>query len=131
MDAIVIHQYGDRSVLKLEQIATPKPGEGVLLVKVYACGVNPVDYKIRSGIEATNSELKRSHGLGKLRVRRAAKVCFAVACKVIACNIKRWARAHTTSETPLKGKILSILDRLKIFPADLIRMTLYIRLTLS
>jgi hypothetical protein len=23
-----------------------------------------------------------------------AKVCFAVACKIIACNIKRWARAH-------------------------------------
>jgi hypothetical protein len=41
-------------------------------------------YKIRSGIEATMSELKRSHGMGKLRVRRAAKVSFAVACKVIA-----------------------------------------------
>jgi hypothetical protein len=51
-------------------------------------------YKIRSGIEATNSELKRSHGLGKLRIRRNPKVCFAVACKVIACNIKRWAKAH-------------------------------------
>ena len=50
-------------------------------------------YSIRSGIEATMSELKRSHGMGKLRVRRAPKVRFAVACKVIACNIKRWAKA--------------------------------------
>ena len=50
-------------------------------------------HKIRAGIEATNSELKRAHGIGKLRVRRIAKVCFAVACKLIACNIKRWARA--------------------------------------
>ncbi len=50
-------------------------------------------YSIRSGIEATNSELKRAHGIGRLRVRRLAKVCFAVACKVIACNIKRWAKA--------------------------------------
>ncbi len=50
-------------------------------------------YKIRAGIEATNSELKRAHGIGRLRVRRIAKVCFAVACKLIACNIKRWARA--------------------------------------
>ena len=58
-------------------------------------------YKIRSGIEATNSELKRSHGIGRLRVRRAAKVCFAVACKLIACNIKRWAKAHTALERPL------------------------------
>ena len=51
-------------------------------------------YKIRAGIEATNSELKRSHGIGKLRVRRAVKVLFAVSCKLIACNIKRWANAH-------------------------------------
>jgi hypothetical protein len=54
-------------------------------------------YKIRAGIEATMSELKRRHGMGKLRVRRRAKVCFAVACKVIACNIKRWAKAATAS----------------------------------
>ncbi len=49
-------------------------------------------YKIRSGVEATMSELKRTHGIGKLRVRRLTKVNFAVACKVIACNIKRWAK---------------------------------------
>jgi hypothetical protein len=58
-------------------------------------------YKIRSGVEATMSELKRRHGMGKLRVRRAAKVCFAVACKVIACNIKRWARAAAGSDSLL------------------------------
>ncbi len=56
-------------------------------------------YKIRSGVEATMSELKRSHAMGKLRVRRSAKVCFAVACKIIACNIKRWAKAY--EQTPI------------------------------
>jgi Transposase DDE domain/Transposase domain (DUF772) len=49
-------------------------------------------YKIRSGIEATMSELKRL-GLGKLRVRGLIKTTFVVACKVIACNIKRWWKA--------------------------------------
>ncbi len=53
-------------------------------------------YKIRSGVEATMSELKRTHGIGKLRVRRLVKVSFAVACKVIACNIKRWAREYAS-----------------------------------
>ena len=48
-------------------------------------------YKIRSGIEATMSELKRCHGLEKLRVRRLPRVQFAVICKVTACNIRRWA----------------------------------------
>ncbi len=58
-------------------------------------------YKIRAGIEATMSELKRTHGMGRLRVRRASKVSFAVACKVIACNIKRWAKAAAASSSPL------------------------------
>ena len=57
-------------------------------------------YKIRSGIEATMSELKRSHGLGKLRVRGLARIHFAVVCKVIACNIKRWAKAVSASAAP-------------------------------
>jgi nicotinic acid phosphoribosyltransferase len=51
-------------------------------------------YKIRAGIEATNSELKRSYGIGKLRVRRVDKVLFAVVCKLTACNDRRWAKAH-------------------------------------
>jgi len=54
-------------------------------------------YRIRAGIEATNSELKRAHGIGRLKVRRLSKVCFVVACKIIACNIKRWAKAARVS----------------------------------
>jgi hypothetical protein len=50
-------------------------------------------YRIRSGIEATMSELKRGHGLGRLRVRRLARVTIQVALKTTACNIKRWMRA--------------------------------------
>jgi hypothetical protein len=86
-------------------------------------------YKIRSGIEATNSELKRSHGLGKLRVRRAAKVCFAVACKVIACNIKRWAKAPTALEKPLQGLISSVFARLKPLQADLTGIPFYLQVS--
>lgn len=72
-------------------------------------------YKIRSGIEATHSELKRAHGIGRLRVRRMAKVCFAVACKVIACNIKRWAKAHMSLKRTLRGYISSLCVRVKLW----------------
>jgi len=72
-------------------------------------------YKIRSGVEATMSELKRSHGFSKLRVRRTVKVCFAVACKVIACNIKRWARAHAVPGKPLQRFMLTVLACLKAY----------------
>jgi len=57
------------------------------------------------------SELKRRHGMSKLRVRRATKVYFAVACKVIACNIKRWAKALAVSVNALQHFIWFILRR--------------------
>ncbi len=49
-------------------------------------------YAIRAGSEATNSELKRGHGLGDLRVRGRPRVELAVHLKALACNIKRMVR---------------------------------------
>ena len=49
-------------------------------------------YAIRAGCEATNSELKRAHGLGKLRVRGGQRVKLAVYFKAAACNLKRALR---------------------------------------
>ena len=51
-------------------------------------------YRIRSGVEATMSELKRPHGLARLRVRGLHRVVLQVALKATACNIKRWLRAY-------------------------------------
>jgi hypothetical protein len=79
-------------------------------------------YKIRSGIEATMSELKRSHGFGKLRVRRIAKVSFAVACKVIACNIKRWAKVHKEPNGPSGRLLLQIFGLLIEIVSELVEM---------
>ena len=51
-------------------------------------------YGLRAGIEGTNSELKRRHGLGRLRVRGGERVRLAVYLKALACNIKRMIRAR-------------------------------------
>ncbi|MEW5945976.1 MAG: transposase [bacterium] len=51
-------------------------------------------YAIRAGIEGTNSELKRAHGMGRLRVRGQPAVEFAVFMKIIACNVKRYIKAR-------------------------------------
>ena len=47
-------------------------------------------HKLRSGIEATNSELKRCHGLRKPRVRLRPRVTLSVRLKTLALNIKRY-----------------------------------------
>jgi len=48
------------------------------------------DYRLRSGIEATNSEYKRFYGGGRLRVRGSPAVTRTVMFKFIALNIRRW-----------------------------------------
>jgi len=47
-------------------------------------------YAMRAAIEGTNSELKRAHGMGRLRVRGQPAVEFAVFMKITACNVKRY-----------------------------------------
>jgi hypothetical protein len=49
-------------------------------------------YAVRAGIEATNSELKRGHGLDDLRVRGRPRVELVVYLKALACNVKRMVR---------------------------------------
>ena len=49
MKAAVMHQFGDFDVLKYEDIATPKPKPGNVLVKILAAGVNRLDHYLREG----------------------------------------------------------------------------------
>jgi|SRR5690348_4103295 len=49
MKAIRVTQYGDPSVLKLEDLERPKPGPGEALVHVHASGVNYADIYFRNG----------------------------------------------------------------------------------
>lgn len=49
MKAIVVKEYGDESVLKLEEVKRPVPSMGQVLVEIKAAGVNPVDTYIRAG----------------------------------------------------------------------------------
>lgn len=49
MKAIVVHEFGGPEVLKLQEIPTPLPGPGQVLVRIHAAGVNPYDTYMRTG----------------------------------------------------------------------------------
>lgn len=49
MKAVRFHDYGPADVLREETVPRPDPGPGEVLVRVHAAGVNPFDWKVRSG----------------------------------------------------------------------------------
>jgi NADPH:quinone reductase-like Zn-dependent oxidoreductase len=50
MKAIRMHAYGGPEVLQFEDAPKPEPGEGDVIVRVFAAAINPVDVAIRAGI---------------------------------------------------------------------------------
>ena len=52
MKAIRIHAYGGPELMQLEDAPVPPCGAGDLLVRVVAAGINPIDWKLRSGVMA-------------------------------------------------------------------------------
>ena len=49
MKAVRIHAFGGPEVLRVEDVARPVPAADEILIKVYASGVNPVDWVVREG----------------------------------------------------------------------------------
>ena len=62
MKAAIIREFGDVHVLKHEEVKTPKPRPGHILIKVLASGVNRFDHYIREG--SVVPELPFPHILG-------------------------------------------------------------------
>jgi len=62
MKAIRVREFGGPEVLKVEEVPTPKPGPGQVLVRVKAAGVNPYDTYMRNGTYAIKPELPYTPG---------------------------------------------------------------------
>ena len=62
MKAIRVSEYGGPNVLKLEEIPAPQPGQGQVLVRNHAVGVNPVDTYLRSNTDNRGPKLPYTPG---------------------------------------------------------------------
>ncbi|XP_067384795.1 quinone oxidoreductase isoform X2 [Channa argus] len=93
MRAIRVGEFGPPSVLRLcSDVPVPQPGQRQVLIRVHACGVNPVETYIRSGMFARKPNLPYTPGTD------AAGVVEAVGEGVTA--LKAGDRVFTTgSET--------------------------------
>ncbi len=85
MKSVVINEYGDNAVLTLADIERPEPGTGEVLVKVHAAGVNPIDWKIRSGagrsiLAARSRALSKS--LGRASANSIRATVFTVSSRL-------------------------------------------------
>ncbi len=50
MQAVSYERFGDASVLSLSELAVPEPGRGEVQVRVTVASLNPIDFKLRSGL---------------------------------------------------------------------------------
>jgi NADPH:quinone reductase len=49
MKALLLHDKGQWKEMKVEEIQSPNPRNGEILIEVHAVGLNPVDYKTATG----------------------------------------------------------------------------------
>jgi NADPH:quinone reductase-like Zn-dependent oxidoreductase len=50
MRAVTYHEYGDPSVLRIENVPEPHAGPGQVRIRVQAASINPIDWKFRAGL---------------------------------------------------------------------------------
>jgi NADPH:quinone reductase len=112
MKAIQVREFGGPEVLKLEEIPTPKPGAGQVLVRIHGVGVNPYDTYMRSGTYAVKPALPYTPGSdgagvieavgpGITKVKPGARVYVA---KTVTGAYAEYAIALESQVQPLAAK---------------------------
>jgi NADPH:quinone reductase len=112
MRAIRVSQFGDPEVLKLEEVPTPTPAAGQVLVHVRAAGVNPYDTLMRAGTYAVKPPLPYTPGSD------AAGVVESVGDGVT--KVKPGDRVYTarTVSGAYAEYTLALEDQVQLLPED-------------
>jgi len=113
MKAILVHEFGGPEQLKFEEIPTPKPATGQVLVRVRAAGVNPYDTYMRAGTYPVKPPLPYTPGSD------AAGVVEAVGDGVT--KVKPGDRVYTASTITgaYAEYCLSLENQVRTLPASI------------
>jgi threonine dehydrogenase-like Zn-dependent dehydrogenase len=111
---IRVHEFGGPELLKLEEVATPKPSVGEVLVRIHAAGVNPYETYMRAGTYALKPPLPYTPGSD------GAGVVEAVGEDVK--KVKQGDRVYTARTSPVHMQTTHSHSRSKCirFPRKLI-----------
>jgi NADPH:quinone reductase-like Zn-dependent oxidoreductase len=118
MKAVVLYEYGGADKLKYEDVPDPVAKENQVLVRVSATSINPIDYKMRSGVVKNYFPLELPAILGRdiagiVRELGPGVTGFKPGDKVIALGTKTYAE-----ETVVAANDLALLpDKLDLVRA--------------
>jgi NADPH:quinone reductase-like Zn-dependent oxidoreductase len=106
MKAVVLREYGSPEKLQYEEVEDPVAGKGEVLVRVTSSSVNPIDYKLRSGVMKDYQPLELPAILGRdisgiVREVGAGVSGFAPGDKVMALGNKAYAELAVVRATDL------------------------------
>src|SRR5215467_7795043 len=105
MKAILVREFGGPDVLKLEEVPTPTPAAGEVLVRIHAAGVNPYDTYMRAGTYPRKPPLPYtpgSDGEGVKKVKRGDRVYTT---QTLSGAYAEYALALEHQVHPLSAKI--------------------------
>ncbi|MEU9688301.1 NADP-dependent oxidoreductase [Amycolatopsis japonica] len=105
MRAITITQYGEPDVLQLTDAPLPEPGPGQVRVAVKAAGVNPIDWKIRSGAMAEVRPVDFPHILG-LELAGVVDAVGEGADFAVGDEVFGWSETGTYAEYALASTVI-------------------------
>ncbi|RSN31669.1 NADPH:quinone reductase [Amycolatopsis sp. WAC 04169] len=105
MRAITITQYGEPDVLRLDEAPLPEPGPGQVRVAVKAAGVNPIDWKIRSGAMAEVRPVDFPHILG-LELAGVVDAVGEGADFAVGDEVFGWSETGTYAEYALASTVI-------------------------
>lgn len=108
MKAIRVSEYGAPSVMKLEEVPTPQPAAGQVLVRNHAAGVNPVDTYLRANVDNRGPKLPYTPGSDSAGVVEAVGVGVA--------GVKAGDRVYVGGTLSGAYAELSLCDQAQIHP---------------